>query len=196
VKESNRYASEIVDDEIGATRGGLHWTPLSLCEFRAYIAIWLFMGIKKFLCTRSYWSMNPLLHCPVISQLMTRDRFEQITQCLHVANAPESARNKSSPAYDKLHKIRWMLDEVRERFKSMWALNQQITVDESMIMYKGAYCPIRQYMPCKPVRFGIKVWATADALSKYLWNFEVYCGKQGNPYDDDNFSKCIEDDMS
>ena len=38
-------------------------------------------------------------------------------------------------------------------------------------------------MPLKPVRFGIKVWVVANALSKYLWNFEVYCGKHGNPYD-------------
>jgi hypothetical protein len=53
-----------------------------------------------------------------------------------------------------------------------------------MIMYKGKYCPIRQYMPKKPVRFGIKVWAAADALSKYLWDFEVYYGKSGNPHDD------------
>jgi hypothetical protein len=86
--------------------------------------------------------------------------------------------------YDKLHKLRWMLEEVLERFKAMWAPNQQLTVDEGMVMYKGIYCPIRQYMPKKPVRFGLKVWAAADALSKYLWNFEVYCRKTGNPHDD------------
>jgi hypothetical protein len=40
-------------------------------------------------------------------------------------------------------------------------------------------------MSLKPVRFGIKVWAVTDALSKYLWNFEVYCGKSRNPHDDD-----------
>ena len=39
-------------------------------------------------------------------------------------------------------------------------------------------------MPKKPVCFGIKIWAAADAISKYLWNFEVYCGKHGNPCDD------------
>jgi hypothetical protein len=25
----------------------------------------------------------------------------------------------------------------------------------------------------------------ADALLKYLWDFEVYCGKSGNPHDDE-----------
>ena len=60
--------------------------------------------------------------------------------------------------YDKLYEVRWMLDEIWDRIKAMWNPNQQMTVDEGMIMYKGKYCPIQQYMPMKPVRFGIKVW--------------------------------------
>jgi len=66
----------------------------------------------------------------------------------------------------------------------MWSLNQQLTIDKGMVMYKGKYAPIRQYMPNKPVHFGIKVWATTDALSKYIWNFQVYCGREGNPHDE------------
>lgn len=58
-----------------------------------------------------------------------------------------------------------------------------------MVMYKGQYCPIRQYLPKKPMCFGIKVWEAADELSKYLWNFEVYCGKQENPHNKDNASQ-------
>jgi hypothetical protein len=58
-------------------------------------------------------------------------------------------------------------------------------VHEGMVMYKGKYCLVQQYMPKKPVRYGIKVWAAADALSKYLWNFKVYCRKRRNPHDDD-----------
>ena len=90
--------------------------------------------------------------------------------------------------YDKLNKIRWMLDEVTERCKAMWSPNQQLTVDETMIRYKGKYSPIRMYMPKKPVKFGMKAWAAADAISKYVWNFQIYCGKTGNPHDDGNVS--------
>jgi hypothetical protein len=187
IKETNRYASEVLDVKTQQTRGGLDWTLLGLEEFRAYISICLFMGLKKLPSLRMYWARNePFLTCPIISHIMTRDRYEQITRCLHVANAPPSASTPRTPSYDKLHKMRWMLDEVRDRFKSMWCPNQQVTVDESMLTYKGKYCPIRQYMPKKPVRFGIKVWAASDALSKYLWNFEVYCGKGGNPMDDES----------
>ena len=39
------------------------------------------------------------------------------------------------------------------------------------------------------MRFGIKVWIAADELSKYLWNFEVYCEKQRNPHDEDSAFK-------
>ena len=110
------------------------------------------MGLKKLLCTRLYWAWDePLFHCPIISQTMIRDRYEQITCCLHVANAPEKDKDPRSFTYDKLHKLGWMLDEVREKFKAMWSPDQQITVDEGMVMYKGQYCPMRQYMPKKPV---------------------------------------------
>jgi hypothetical protein len=55
---------------------------------------------------------------------MTRDRFEDIGRCLHVANAPLCNEDCDSPTYDKLHKLWWMLDEVRDRFKAMWTPNQ------------------------------------------------------------------------
>lgn len=87
-----------------------------------------------------------------------------------------------------------LLDEVCDRFKTMWSLNQQVTVDESIVMYKGKYLPIQQYMPNKPVRFDLKVWSVVDALSKYVWNFQVYCGKFGNPHNDYSGSDCSDDD--
>ena len=47
-----------------------------------------------------------------------------------------------------------------------------------MIPFKGR-SSLKQYMPKKPVRRGIKVWALADALNGYIANFQVYTGKQG-----------------
>jgi hypothetical protein len=77
VRESNRYASEVIDVTDGRTRGGMEWTPLGSEEFRAYLSICLLMGLKKLPSTRLYWSRDePLFHCLVISQTMTRDRYE------------------------------------------------------------------------------------------------------------------------
>jgi len=46
-----------------------------------------------------------------------------------------------------------------------------------MIRYKGTYYPARQYMPQNPQKWGIKVWCLADSISKFVSDFEVYCGK-------------------
>ena len=54
-----------------------------------------------------------------------------------MGNTFVSATNYASPTYDKLHKLRWILDEVKERIKAMWSLTQQMTIDESTVMYKG-----------------------------------------------------------
>lgn len=39
----------------------------------------------------------------------------------------------------------------------------------------------KQYMPLKPVKRGIKVWAAADAVSGYMSGFNVYTGKDDGP---------------
>ena len=133
------------------------------------------MGIKNLPNIRCYWSEEePLLQCPMISKLFTRERFESITRCLHVANEASSG---TSAGIDKIGKVRWLHEVVCIRCEKLWNPHQQLIVDESMVRYKGQYSPIRQYMPTKPIHFGIKVWALADAVMKYMWTFQVYCGK-------------------
>ena len=48
-----------------------------------------------------------------------------------------------------------------------------------MIQYKGSYCPAQQNMPKKPQKWIIKVWCLADAKSKFVYNFKIYCGRNG-----------------
>ena len=51
-----------------------------------------------------------------------------------------------------------------------------MTVDECLVAFRGR-CPFRQYMPNKPAKYGIKIWAACDAQSSYAWNMQVYTGK-------------------
>jgi hypothetical protein len=52
-----------------------------------------------------------------------------------------------------------------------------VTIDEMMVRYKGSYCPVRQYMPKKHEKWGIKFWVLADSVSKFIFTFEIYCRK-------------------
>ena len=48
-----------------------------------------------------------------------------------------------------------------------------------MIPFKGR-SSLKHYMPLKPVKHGIKVWARADASNGYVSVFQVYTGKSGD----------------
>lgn len=49
-----------------------------------------------------------------------------------------------------------------------------------MIPFKGRL-GIKQYMKDKPVKFDIKAWVLADAVTAYCCSFDVYIGKEGTP---------------
>ena len=38
---------------------------------------------------------------------------------------------------------------------------------------------MKQYVPLKPVKHGFKVWAMANSLSGYMYDFNVYTGASG-----------------
>ena len=50
-----------------------------------------------------------------------------------------------------------------------------MSVDEGMVKFKGRLF-FKQYMPKKPVKYGIKVWMAADSKTGYVSNY-IYLGK-------------------
>ena len=76
-------------------------------------------------------------------------------------------------------KIQPVLDQLREVFRSVYCPSQNVSVDEAMIPFKGR-STLKEYMPLKPVKRGIKVWALSDAVNGYLLEFEVYTGRKAN----------------
>lgn len=52
-----------------------------------------------------------------------------------------------------------------------------MTVDEMLHQFRGR-CRFVMYMPNKPAKYGIKLYALCDARMFYVWNFEIYCGAQ------------------
>lgn len=44
---------------------------------------------------------------------------------------------KGSIEYNKLHKIRWMMNEVHDRTKDNWNMGERVVVDDMMINYEG-----------------------------------------------------------
>ena len=63
-----------------------------------------------------------------------------------------------------------MITALKDRFKSTYTPHCQLSVDEAMIPFEGR-SSMKQYIPLKPVKRGFKVWAMADALNGYLYDF-------------------------
>jgi hypothetical protein len=84
VMETNRYATKRIDAK-GNTRGGPKWEILTVAGFKAFLAIHMYMGMKKQPNYKSYWEKtSSIFHCPNISNTMIRERFMQLRRCLHI----------------------------------------------------------------------------------------------------------------
>ena len=49
-----------------------------------------------------------------------------------------------------------------------------------MINFQGR-SSVKQYMPLKPTKQGIKMWVLGDSQTGYFTKFDVYCGKGYSP---------------
>ncbi|KAG8332635.1 hypothetical protein J6590_108176 [Homalodisca vitripennis] len=106
---------------------------------------------------------------------MTLRRYKKINQYFHVSD-PAHIQTPRSNNYDILYKARPVLkliDDFRQYFKP----GRDISVDEAMIGFKGRFC-LKQYMPKKPNKWGIKMWASACSKSGYFLFGKVYLGKK------------------
>ena len=66
-----------------------------------------------------------------------------------------------------------------------------LTIDEQLVTFRGR-CPFRQYMPSKPEKYGIKIWAICDSTAHYVLKMNVYKGREiGEPRETNLGSKVV-----
>ena len=175
-EETNRYAWKAME-----TKPDPAWRETDAEEVKAFFALNILFGIKQLPEVYSYWSKNQLLGVPEVQKIFPRNRFAKISQYLH-PNDKRRELPRGHANHDKLFKARPILDSIVEAVKSEYRLSKNVSIDEAMIPFKGRLS-LKQYMPLKPVKRGIKVWECADSSYGFVCDLEVYTGKQcdGNP---------------
>lgn len=143
-------------------------------EIRQFIGIMMFMSVYRYPNVRSYWGRHSF---EPIRNAMTRMRFEQIRQFLHF-NDNSTMVHKGQPGYDKLHRIRPLINHFNERFGSIPMLHR-LCVDEQMCATKMGGNPTRQYMPAKPHKWGTKLFVLCDSMG-FSYACEIYSGAGDN----------------
>jgi len=131
------------------------------------------MGIVHKPAARSYFSKRRVISTPEFADVISRERFELISKFLHFIG------NESLPTYQGpsiLFKIYPVICHLNIKFQTLYLPNQNIATDESLTLWKG-HLPIKQYLPLKASKFGIKNFELCKSRTGYLQCFLVYTGK-------------------
>ena len=151
---------------------GYHTFTVSEIEIRAALGILLCSGYNHQPSRRSYWDIKNDLGCLMITECMSRNRFEEILKFLHFAD------NNNLDLTDKYTKIRPLINQLKETFKMFFIPEQNLSYDESMIEYYGRHS-CKQSIRNKPIRFGFKAWSLYKT-DGYCIDFSLYQGKYFN----------------
>lgn len=68
--------------------------------------------------------------------------------------------------------IRDIFERVNTHCKENFNLSQYTTIDKMLVAFRGK-CSFRQYIPSKHAKYGIKIFALADAKMFYTANMEI-----------------------
>ena len=124
-----------------------------------------------------YWSyQTEALHCEEVAGSLSRNCFQYILKCLHVAPKIIVVYNKQHPRYNRLVQVHWLMSRLILNFQTHWNGSKFLTVDESMVAYNRKFYAFKQYLLLKSITHGIKVWYLCCFVTKYILNWEVYVG--------------------
>lgn len=141
-------------------------------EIKIVIGCMIIMSYNRLPSFRHYWSKHHSMGNDAIKSAISRDRFQLLSSKMYFAS-PEKPDGAS-----KLYYVEDMMECLKSRFLSSRMESAYQSIDESMTKFKGR-SSMKQYLPLKPTKRGIKMWLRCDSLTGYTYDFNIYCGKEG-----------------
>lgn len=171
VLQTNNYQEYVGDNlfRCGEFSAINKWKNVSPGELYLFFATWLLVGIHGLNKMKDCWSTGDILHVPIFSKIMARDRFFVILKFLHFS--PNEQQQKD----DRMFKIRPVFDSLRIKFQQIFTPFQNLSIDESLLLFKGRLS-FHQYSKTKRARFGIKFFKLCDSVTGYVYDLILYLG--------------------
>ena len=136
---------------------------------------------------RGMWRQKPHgLDIPYVRNAMHQKAYYFMRSYIHFADNGKRVA-KGLNGYDPLFKVAYPIKHMMMGLRKIWTAGKHVTIDESMIAYMGRAITFVQYMPAKPIKHGIKVYALCCAVSAILLAFQVYTAK-----DDEHDNSAVE----
>ena len=90
---------------------------LNCSELEQFIGSLLAMLLVKLCNSQKYWSGK--LNCPLVTEVFSRDCWEQIKAMIHFNNNENLVTNKKHRDYDTLFKVRPLIAHLAEKFQEI-----------------------------------------------------------------------------
>ena len=174
VENTNRYIQNSKRAEIQYSRER-DCRDTTKPEIKALLGALYLIGIKKGGHTNccELWDSDGT-GMIILRALFSYKRFCFLLRALRFNDLGTQNERKQS---DKLAPIRDFHQEFVNNCLAHYNVSELVTMDEMLHPFRGR-CGFVQYIPNKPAKYGIKIYALCDAKTFYTLNLEIYCGKQ------------------
>lgn len=150
------------------------WIVINESELLKVIGVLLLLG--------SYRSKNePIVDLwsekrgrKIFNLIISRNRF---TNILRVLRFDDAERRRNQVKTDKFAPAREVFELWNSYLSEAYTPGWSLTIDEQLVNFYGK-CSFKQYIPTKPGKYGLKIWAICDSETSYVLDCEPYTGKK------------------
>ena len=105
-------------------------------EMKAFIGLTMAMGIHRLPRIENYWNSLWVLNIRQFTQIFTLKRYWFLWSSIHLVDNTQCVQ-RDHPDHDRLFKVRPLILKLNDTFPEHYRPQQNISVDESMVRFKG-----------------------------------------------------------
>ena len=109
---------------------------VSIPEMHAYLGACIILSVNPARQLRHVFSSEPFLNNTGLRSVFTLHRFSKISHYFCVSDKTKEIP-KENVGYDKLFKVRPVVEQLQKLFKKYWNFGHHISIDESLISMKS-----------------------------------------------------------
>lgn len=190
VSETNKYKAKFVRDHPDLPRRSKvrHWTDVDPTIMRAFIGVAINMGLIRKHGIEQYWNSTDYSQdTPLFKRVFRLDTYKLILRFLHVSDS-EKEPKRGTAEYDPTYKFRSVLDHFCTTWAREYKLGETISIDESIVGFKGRHSLVKYIRIKKHHQWGPKEYNLCDSKTGYCHQTmyhtkTIRTSSYGQPYD-------------
>eukprot|EP00957_Ditylum_brightwellii_P126717 9658068-Ditylum_brightwellii.AAC.1 len=111
------------------------------------------------------------------------DPFLNLGHGYHIYSAFYLEVGDSKETGDKCHHLRYFIWRLNHKARNVFYFGRDAAFDEGSVPMRSCYCPVHQYNKDKPDTFCVNFFILADAKYLFIYQLDVYQGKNKNNID-------------